>query len=99
RVGALHGEQDGGCAPDPGVAARDDGVLAPQLPGCLVLLALAVVGRDLVEERMGIRHLALLARELLARDRDLVACLCERPCIDRVQYERLVLSPCLPLSN
>lgn len=63
-VGAFQGEQDGGGPADARVAARDDGLLALQLAGGLVLLVPAVVsGQRVVLGLYG--QLALLPREVL----------------------------------
>lgn len=73
-VGALHGVQDGNGATDTGVTSGDDGLLALELAGGLVLLETTIaVGEVLVD---GIRtlHVTLKTRRLLVSDGDLEVC-------------------------
>lgn len=72
-ISTLLGEEYGRCAADARVAAGDDGALALELAGGLVLLVPAlVIGKEVIVRLGG--QLVLLAREVLVGDGRLEAC-------------------------
>lgn len=72
-VSTLHGKQDSDRATNPRVSARDDGLLALELAGGLVLLGTTFRSRQLVDFGQGV-ELGLEARNLLMLDIGLEAC-------------------------
>jgi hypothetical protein len=73
-VGALHGVEDGNSTTDAGVASGDDGLLALELAGGLVLLETTIAGGKVLVDSIGTLHVTLETRRLLVSDGDLEVC-------------------------
>jgi hypothetical protein len=73
-VSALHGVQDGDGATNTGVTSGNDGLLALELAGGLVLLETTIAGGKVLVDGVRSLHLTLKTRRLLVSDGDLEVC-------------------------
>lgn len=79
-VGTLHGVQDGNGATNTGVTSGDDGLLALELAGGLVLLETTIAVGEVLVDGVRTLHVTLKARRLLVSDGDLEVYCCQLLC-------------------